>query len=639
MSESQASAASAQIVFRACAVARRRCCAKRATDVLALAALLAVTSANAQQSCPFDNGDATLTKEGLILSRYALGITGAPLVANTGIPAASAQTVEDSINSPAWGLNITGNTDVNGAPVLTVNDATIISRKIAGFNGPALTNGLALSGPRNTPTAVQNFLLAGCPGTGWIQGGNSFGAPGVIGTNDAQPLTVRSGSGFIQMVNATNDGLRIEDNTDTTFNAPNVINGLAGNAVGSSVYGATISGGGFRDLLNSPNNRPQVVLGNYGAIGGGLGSTASGFASTIAGGDRNMASAHWASVGGGEANTASGQRATVGGGLTNTAAGTASTVGGGVFNAASTNYTTIGGGDNNTASAARATVGGGSFNVVSGQHSTISGGSTNAASGLSNVIAGGSRNQSSDDSSAVGGGLDNNASAYVSVVGGGQLNAASGSRSVVGGGSNNTASGYAATVVGGVGNTAAGDFSVAMGLRAKSLGNGSFHFADSNAFDFSASTVNAFRVRATGGVRFVTDIDSSTGAITWSCAAFAGASWSCSSDRNLKHSLKKLDGRKVLAKLAAMPVYQWQPKGQNTHVKHVGPMAQDFMKAFGVGDDDKMIGMQDADGVALAAIQGLNQIVKAKDAKIAALEKANAVMQREMAAIKRRLGM
>jgi len=63
------------------------------------------------------------------------------------------------------------------------------------------------------------------------------------------------------------------------------------------------------------------------------------------------------------------------------------------------------------------------------------------------------------------------------------------------------------------------------------------------------------------------------------------------------------------------------------------------MKAFGVGDDDKMIGMQDADGVALAAIQGLNQIVKAKDAKIAALEKANAVMQREMAAIKKRLGM
>ena len=106
----------------------------------------------------------------------------------------------------------------------------------------------------------------------------------------------------------------------------------------------------------------------------------------------------------------------------------------------------------------------------------------------------------------------------------------------------------------------------------------------------------------------------------------------------MKHGLKKLDGKKVLAKLAAMPVYQWQPKGQNAHVKHVGPMAQDFMKAFGVGDDDKMIGMQDADGVALAAIQGLNQIVKAKDAKIAALEKVNAVMLSRLAAIEKQLG-
>jgi hypothetical protein len=68
-------------------------------------------------------------------------------------------------------------------------------------------------------------------------------------------------------------------------------------------------------------------------------------------------------------------------------------------------------------------------------------------------------------------------------------------------------------------------------------------------------------------------------------------------------------------------------------------MAQDFMKAFGVGDDDKMIGMQDADGVALAAIQGLNQIVKAKDAKIAALEKANAIMLKKLAAIERKLGL
>jgi hypothetical protein len=36
-------------------------------------------------------------------------------------------------------------------------------------------------------------------------------------------------------------------------------------------------------------------------------------------------------------------------------------------------------------------------------------------------------------------------------------------------------------------------------------------------------------------------------------------------------------------------------------------VAQDFQSAFGLGTDDKSIGTVDADGVALAAIQGLNQ--------------------------------
>jgi hypothetical protein len=113
------------------------------------------------QTCSFDDGNSTLAVEGVVLTRYALGITGAPLVANTGINAVDAPTVEAAINCPSCGLNITGN------PTMTVADATIISRKLAGFSGPALTNGVALgSGTRNTPAAVQSFLLAGCGATG-----------------------------------------------------------------------------------------------------------------------------------------------------------------------------------------------------------------------------------------------------------------------------------------------------------------------------------------------------------------------------------------------------------------------------------------------------------------------------------------
>jgi trimeric autotransporter adhesin len=88
----------------------------------------------------------------------------------------------------------------------------------------------------------------------------------------------------------------------------------------------------------------------------------------------------------------------------------------------------------------------------------------------------------------------------------------------------------------------------------------------------------------------------------------------------------------VLDKLAAMPVYAWSPQGVNAHVRHYGPMAQDFMAAFGLGDDNTMIGMQDADGVALAAIQGLHQAMQEKDREISDL-------RRKLQAIEAKLGL
>jgi len=64
----------------------------------------------------------------------------------------------------------------------------------------------------------------------------------------------------------------------------------------------------------------------------------------------------------------------------------------------------------------------------------------------------------------------------------------------------------------------------------------------------------------------------------------------------------------------------------------MGPTAQDFYTAFGLGDGDTSIGTVDADGVALAAIQGLcaeNQALKAQvtglEARLTALEQAHPV--------------
>lgn len=94
------------------------------------------------------------------------------------------------------------------------------------------------------------------------------------------------------------------------------------------------------------------------------------------------------------------------------------------------------------------------------------------------------------------------------------------------------------------------------------------------------------------------------------------------SDRNRKENIAPVNPSEVLEKVAALPISRWNFK--EDHVKHVGPMAQDFHAAFGLGHDDKHIATVDADGVALAAIQGLNQKLEAelkeKDARIADLE-------------------
>jgi hypothetical protein len=93
------------------------------------------------------------------------------------------------------------------------------------------------------------------------------------------------------------------------------------------------------------------------------------------------------------------------------------------------------------------------------------------------------------------------------------------------------------------------------------------------------------------------------------------------SDRNAKENFTPLDARMVLARVAALPVTEWNYKDDAADKKHIGPVAQDFQAAFGLdGADDKHISVVDESGVALAAIQGLNQKLDEKDAQIADLK-------------------
>jgi hypothetical protein len=90
------------------------------------------------------------------------------------------------------------------------------------------------------------------------------------------------------------------------------------------------------------------------------------------------------------------------------------------------------------------------------------------------------------------------------------------------------------------------------------------------------------------------------------------------SDVNLKKDIVPV-GHEVLAKLAAVPVSTWKFKSGDNFL-HMGPMAQDFAAAFGLGIDDKHVSPNDMAGVSMAAVRALNEVVQEKDKEIAELK-------------------
>jgi hypothetical protein len=93
------------------------------------------------------------------------------------------------------------------------------------------------------------------------------------------------------------------------------------------------------------------------------------------------------------------------------------------------------------------------------------------------------------------------------------------------------------------------------------------------------------------------------------------------SDRAAKQGFTTIDTSEVLAKVVQMPLLEWSYKNSPA-VRHIGPTAQDFRASFNVGDDDaRSIATVDADGVALAAIQGLNAKVESQAREIAELRR------------------
>jgi hypothetical protein len=181
----------------------------------------------------------------------------------------------------------------------------------------------------------------------------------------------------------------------------------------------------------------------------------------------------------------------------------------------------------------------------------------------------------------------------------GQESKATGQQSVAMG-TLTTASGNLATAMG-YQTQAVGRFSTALGSNARALGEGSFVYGDASTTAILAAAANMFAVRASGGVRFRTSADESTG-----CNLQGGTgTWNCTSSRLAKEGFEDLDGESVLAKLAAMQIQRWRYR--NTSDWHVGPTAEDFHAAFQLGPGPTTISTVDADGISLLAVQALER--------------------------------
>jgi len=492
----------------------------------------------------------------------------------SGLTGVTGATGPQGPQGPAGAQGPIGLTGATGAP---------------GAQGPNGLNGATgPAGPAGATGATGPTGPAGPPGTtGWSTNGNSGTTPGLnfLGTLDNQPLEFR--------VNGQR-ALRLEPGASGN-GAPNMIGGASINSVTAGVVGATIGGGGatnYGGLIYT-----NSVTSDFGTISGGAGNTASDL-STVSGGYLNSASAGSATVGGGARNTVSGYIGTVGGGYQNSAID---------------DYTTVAGGYQNSASGLYATVGGGNDNNTSGEYATVGGGYGNTTGRIG---------------ATVGGGQFNTVIGNYAIVGGGYGNTNSGAYGTLAGGYGNIASGNFATVGGGYLNTASGNNSFASGSNAKATDNNSFVWGDGSR-EGDSQGANSFTVLATGGFWIF------SGAYPAGIKLAPGSSsWATLSDRNAKKNFQPVNPETVLEKLAAIPVQQWNYKWEkDTDVPNIGPMAQDFKAAFYPGRDDKSITTLEFDGVELAAIQGLNQKVEEKDAKIkelqARLEKLEQMMSQK----------
>lgn len=421
------------------------------------------------------------------------------------------------------------------------------------------------------PVAADATAAAGCPGSWSIEGNEGNVAGDFLGTTDAQPLELRvSGQ---RIVNAFWYGAGV----------PNWIGGGSANEIVGSGEGAFIGGGG--DTSASGAN----AAGYYAAVGGGIGNRANGDLSAILGGSSNTVDGVSGVVAGGYNNKAPGDLSTVPGGKANVAGGYASFAAGtsahvrtGIEGGADSTYGDYGSfvwsdyGKLNTVQPAFLSSGANQFDIRADGGVAI-----NAPPPDKDVELTITSNKN---------GLD-----YPNM--------------------------WLRT------RAAAGDGILFSAGDGNGTNNAGF-FVD----NYNGSTQHRRMQLAPDGSAFIRSNTSGTN--TGVTLPAGGGAWSSLSDRNVKTAIAAIDPLAILDRLVHMPVSEWSYTAQGGGIRHVGPMAQDFSAAFSIGEDETHISTIDADGVAFAAIQGLNQKV---DAGSAALREENARLRAELGDVLARL--
>lgn len=540
--------------------------------------------ARVSDNCAAGNAIRSIAADGTVTCETAGSVTSIATGAGlAGGPITSSGTISIAENA------VTSAMIENGAVGASDIDATQVQRRVGG----ACAAGSSIRTIAEDGSVSCEAIPSGLT---WSLTGNTGTNPAdqFLGTVDAQPFVLRT-----QNVQA----LRIEPSSVLWLGGPNTANVVAGsreNEVTTGVRGATVMGGGAATLSEGvvpPLGRPNRATDHYSLVAGGYDNQA---------GNNNAA-------------VDDAQFATVLGGSSNRAVGAESSVVGGFNNRASGRYDAIVGGSNNASDGGGAFVAGGLGNTATGTYSAVVSGSSNCAGGDNSFAAGSSAQVRPATGTAIG--------SCASVTSSGDFNGdegtfvwadSSAAAAVTSSGPNQFLVRADGGVLLNINALVANSDDMVVGARKLSgdadadlrlvtrTGRSVLMYARDGSGSMTLNMPNL-----TAGSDRLSVVGGSGGAATLS----NGGAWTNASSRAFKTGFLEIDARDVLERVVALSITRWTYK-ESAEGEHMGPMAEDFKAAFNLGGNGQSIATVDADGVALAAIQGLNQKLEAENAEL-----------------------